>query len=262
MENFAPVACPASIRTALAFGACFNLEIHHVDIKGAYLNGNLLENEQIYLCHPPGYPLSNNPALTVLKLKRLIYGLKQSGWYWYLKFERLLRDLLGMKRCEVDYLVFIVKMMIIILVSVDDLTILTSSTLLMDHVKSKLRQAFEITDLGEVHWLLGIQITQNRAERTISLSQWSYFESIAKDFRQLTSKPTNIAMDTHNHLTLAQCPQTPTEAKLMENKLYRSVIGKLMYACTGTCLDIAFTLHELSKFLVNPSIANMLNKFA
>lgn len=49
METFAPVAHPASIHTTLAFGVQFNLEIHHVNIKGAYLNGDLLKNEQIYL---------------------------------------------------------------------------------------------------------------------------------------------------------------------------------------------------------------------
>lgn len=88
--------------------------------------------------------------------------MKQSGCYWYLKFERTLRDLLGMKRCEVNYSVFYCQIdggIVIILVSVDDLIILTSTLILMDHVKSKLQQAFTIMDLGKVHWLLGVQVT-------------------------------------------------------------------------------------------------------
>lgn len=88
-----------------------------------------------------------------------------------------------MKRCEVDYLVFYRQSdgsIVIILVSVDDLTILTSTLILMGHVKLKLRQVFTITDLSEVHWLLGIQITRDRVTCTLSLSQCSYIESIAK----------------------------------------------------------------------------------
>ena len=63
-------------------------------------------------------------------------------------------------------------------------------------------------------------------------------------------------MDTHTRLTIAQCPQNPSEAKVMENKPYRGVVGRNMYACTGTRADIAFPLHELTRFLVNPGISH------
>ena len=59
-DTFAPVAHLASIQTILAIAAAENLEIHQIDIKGAYLNGELTDDEKIYMKQPPGYPVSSN----------------------------------------------------------------------------------------------------------------------------------------------------------------------------------------------------------
>ena len=74
-----------------------------------------------------------------------------------------------MKRCDVDQAVFYRHQdgqLIIIVASVDDLTIIASTAALIDHVKAKLREAFTITDMGPIHWILGIQVTRDRTNRT------------------------------------------------------------------------------------------------
>jgi hypothetical protein len=75
-DTFAPVACLASIRAILAYAAALDLEIHQIDIKGAYLNGLLTKKEVIYMRQPPGYHTDRN---LVCRLLKALYGLKQSG---------------------------------------------------------------------------------------------------------------------------------------------------------------------------------------
>ena len=77
-DTFAPVAKLASIRTILAIATQLDLELEQIDIKGAYLNGELEPGEVIYMRHPPGYKPPNAGA-KVLKLRKTLYGLKQSG---------------------------------------------------------------------------------------------------------------------------------------------------------------------------------------
>jgi len=78
-NTFAPVAWLASIRTILAFAVSEDLETSQIDIKGAYLNGELASDKVIYMCQPPGYA----KGLFVCKLRKTLYGLKQSGRRWY-----------------------------------------------------------------------------------------------------------------------------------------------------------------------------------
>jgi hypothetical protein len=83
-DTYAPVAKLASFRTILAIAARLDLELHQVDIKGTYLNGELTGEEVIYMCQPPRFPYPNLSG-KVLRLQKTIYGLKQSGRRWYQK---------------------------------------------------------------------------------------------------------------------------------------------------------------------------------
>ena len=76
-DTFAPVAKLASICAILAIAASNDLEMHQIDIKGAYLNGELTEQEVIYMQQPPGYHTKSNKL--ICQLKKTLYGLKQSG---------------------------------------------------------------------------------------------------------------------------------------------------------------------------------------
>jgi hypothetical protein len=127
-DTFAPVAKLASIRTVLALAASKDMEIHQIDIKGAYLNGELTDQETIYMAQPPGYHAQNSTG-KVCRLRKTLYGLKQSGRRWYQKLVEIMTVHLAFSRCDVDQAVFFRRNgqgSMIVLVHVDDCTIAAS----------------------------------------------------------------------------------------------------------------------------------------
>ena len=104
-DTFAPVAKLASIRAVLAIAAAQDMEIHQIDIKGAYLNRKLTENERIYMKQPPSFIDPTYPY-RVCYLKKTLYGLKQSRRHWYQRLCEILVNNLGFTRCNVDQSVF------------------------------------------------------------------------------------------------------------------------------------------------------------
>ncbi|GBE84202.1 hypothetical protein SCP_0601800 [Sparassis crispa] len=133
-DTDAPVAKTASIRVALAFAARHDFEVHQIDVKSAYLHGEFEENEVIYMSLPPGTNLTKEPGM-VLRLLRPLYGLRQSARHWHKKLLRALQEFLRMVQCDVDQAVFFRiegTDLIVIVVHVDDLTIVTSSRALID----------------------------------------------------------------------------------------------------------------------------------
>ena len=134
----------------------------------------------------------------------------------------------------------------IVLVHVDDCTIADSSTQLIGHFKAKISKHVEITDLGELHWLLGIKVRCNREQCIIHFSQRSYITSILRQFNLDELKPLSTPMQLGLLLSMAQTPKTTAEWALMCDTLYREAVGSLMYAVLGTHLDIAFAIQTLS----------------
>ena len=255
-DTYAPVAKLASIRTVLALAARLDLELHQIDIKGVYLNGKLNDEEAIYMHQPPGYA---DPALPrhVCHLRKTLCRLKQSGRRWYQKLVEILVKNLGCKLCEVDQAVFIKrseKTLIIIVVHVNDCTIAASALSLVVELKTQIRKHVKITDLSKLHWLLGIEVTRNRKERTIALSQRSYLESITRRFSFDNLKPVSTPMEPHIKLTNAQSPSTGAEYASMQHIPYREAIGSLMYAALGTHPDISYTVSTISRFSSNPGL--------
>jgi len=96
---FSPVVKLASFRTVLALAARFDWEIKLFDFNGAYLNGELDEDEEIYMQAPPGY--ENQGEHFVKRLKKSLYGLKQAGQKWYDALSRVLTNL-GFHTSQVD----------------------------------------------------------------------------------------------------------------------------------------------------------------
>lgn len=183
-DTYAPVARLSSIRAVLAIAASKDMEIHQIDIKGAYLNGRLADNEIIYMKQPPGFHDSSHPG-KVCRLVKTLYGLKQSGRRWYQRLCEILVDNLGLSRCDVDNAVFFKSdppNLIIILVHVDDCTIVTNKLELVDWLKKGVAEHVEITDLGEIHWLLGIEVKRDRMKGEISLSQGAYIDASIRLF--------------------------------------------------------------------------------
>lgn len=133
-ETFAPVAKFTSIRILLALAAHLDLDLHQMDVKTAYLNGDL--DEEIFMHLPPGFRKPN----TIWKLKKRLYGLKQAGREWYKKI-RTEFEKIGFTCCHSDHGVFhLIRngKLVIIAIYVDDLLILSDSSSLLTQVKSDL----------------------------------------------------------------------------------------------------------------------------
>ncbi|PIL23016.1 hypothetical protein GSI_14323 [Ganoderma sinense ZZ0214-1] len=257
-DTYAPVAKTASIRTVLALAARLDLEIHQVDVKSAYLNGEFDDNEVIHMSVPLGANLTDDPTLA-LRLLCPLYGLRQSARHWYKKLRQVLEELLDMKTCDVDQAVFYHVEgtdLIIIVVHVDDLTIVASCVALVVRVKAKLREAFEISDEGEIHWILGFAVIRDRSARTLSLSQTAYIDAIIRRFGLDDAKPLSTPMDPHVQLSAEQSPKTMAEVAGMRNVPYREAVGSLQYASLGTRPDITYAVSVLSRFLENPGRAH------
>jgi hypothetical protein len=257
-DTYAPVAKLASTRTVLALAARLDMEIHQIDIKGAYLNGELTANEIIYMKQPPGYAAPDSPN-KVARLKKTLYGLKQSGRRWYQRLVRILVGDIGFAQCEVDQAVFFrvdKSGKAIIVVHVDDCSIATTSLKIMSDLKTRISQHVEVTDLGELHWLLGIEIKRDRERRTISMSQRSYINSILRRYSLEDLKPVSTPMEPHVRLSSSQSPCTGAEFAAMRHVPYREAVGSLMYASLGTRPDISFAITTLSRFSVNPGTAH------
>ena len=119
----------------------------------------LTPDEQIYMAQPPGYPAPNSGG-KVCHLVKTLYGLKQSGCRWYQRPVEIM-ELLKFQHSNVDQAVFYRRnenMLMVVLVHVDDCTLIASTAALISGFKAQIAKHVEISDLGELHWLLGIEI--------------------------------------------------------------------------------------------------------
>ena len=254
-ETYSPVAKLTSFRTILALAAREDWDIDCFDFDGAYLNGELSEDEEIYMENPPGYDEDDD---TVKRLKKSLYGLKQAGRKWYDTLKRTLADL-GFRVSNADPGVFHAHdgdHPTIIAVHVDDCAITGSSPELLQDYKQKINDRHSITDLGPIHWLLGIKVTRDREAHTISLSQESYIDTILNRFDLNEAKTIPTPIIPGILYSTKDAPADETEAARMAKIPYREAIGSLMYASVATRPDISFAVSTLSQFLENPGEAH------
>eukprot|EP00253_Pinus_taeda_P013959 PITA_13959 len=172
-ETFSPVAKMNSIRLVLSLAASLKWEVHQMDVKSAFLHGDL--HEEIYMEQPIGF-IQTDSSL-VCRLKKSLYGLKQAPRAWYAKMDSFLLES-GFSRCHSDNTVYtkkVGKSLIILVLYVDDLILTGSDPNLINHVKSSLKKKFEMTDIGHLHYFLGLQVLQSK--EGISLSQSNAEES-------------------------------------------------------------------------------------
>jgi len=172
-DTFVPVAKLVLIQTVLTMAAKLDFELHQIDIKSPYLNGELTENKNIFMKQPPGYPAPNS-SRKVCHLLKTMYSLKQSGCHWYQKLVEILVKRLEFVRSDMDQAVFYhhgghnSHATIIVVIHIDDCTIAASTLLLIIAFKCQISKHVEITDLGELHWLLAskLNVTATAAPST------------------------------------------------------------------------------------------------
>jgi hypothetical protein len=171
--TYSPVAKLMSFRTILAIAVCQNWDIKSFDFNSVYLNGELDANEDIYMQALPGY---DSDAHTVKHLRKSLYSLKQAGRRWYDTLARALKSL-GFSISIADPGVFIAHVgdeILILAVHVDNCILTGSSAKLIAEFKKKLNSCYALTDLGPVHWLLGIKVTCDCAAHDIPVTALVY----------------------------------------------------------------------------------------
>jgi hypothetical protein len=235
------------MRTALAIAALEDLEIIQMDIRGAYLNGEL--KEEIYMRQPPGF---EDGTRRVWKLLKTIYGLKQSGREWNREFDRKLTSIQLIKTA-VDHCVYYREHngeRTWVTVWVDDLLILSTSRKEAEKTRAEIEGLFETKDLGEPRKIIGIEIARDRESGTITLSQRHYIETLLAKYGLTEAKPLATPMDPN--ITLRKVPADAPEAPADLRGQYQSMIGGMMYAAICTRPDIAYAVTALSQYSSNP----------
>ncbi|CAI7871752.1 unnamed protein product [Closterium sp. NIES-54] len=170
-QTFSPTLKMTTLRVLLHVAAQRDYELHSLDFSTAFLQGSL--HEEIWLCRPPGFTGSFLPS-TQWSLRRPVYGLCQAPREWH-DTPRTTLAALGFAPSTADPSLFLRTDTSLppfyILVYVDDLVFATADTAGLAHVQSELQKQHMCTDLGELRSYLGLQITQDRARRTITLTQ-------------------------------------------------------------------------------------------
>jgi Reverse transcriptase (RNA-dependent DNA polymerase) len=241
-ETFAPVAKLASMRLILALAAERDLEVHQVDVKCAYLNGTL--KEEIYMEPPPSFEI---PHGMVLRLTKAVYGTRQGGRVWYEDIKATLISI-GYQRTEADHAVFTRShngKVTIIALYVDDITIASDGLDEISAIKSTLRQHYEITDLGDITWILGMHVTRDRSAGWIALSQKAHVEAILDRFDKSSVRPISTPSLANDHLVKLPAPEA-------DPKHYQSAVGALMYPSLCTRPDMAYTVATLGRHSACP----------
>lgn len=156
-EVFAPVIRLETIRLVLSLAAQNEWDVHQMDVKSAFLNGTLEEN--VYIDQPTGY-VKKGEEYKVCHLKKALYGLRQAPRAWYSRIEKYFLEN-GFKKCPFEHTLFVkeaTKKILIICLYVDDLVFTGNLEEMVREFKESMKTEFEMTDMGLLHYFLGIEV--------------------------------------------------------------------------------------------------------
>ena len=240
-KTFAPVAKLNTVRVLLSIATNLNWPLQQLDVKNAFLNGDL--KEEVYMDPPPGF--SKKFWLNVCKLQKSLYGLKQSPRAWFEKFTIVVKRQ-SYKQSQADHTMFTrvsAKGKITMLIMYVDDIILTGDDLVeMDRLKQSLATDFEINDLGALKYFLGMEVA--RSKKGIVVSQRKYILDLLKETRISGCKPIDTPVE--YNLKLGE-----GEKALVDARRYQNLVGKLIYL-SHTRPDIAFAVSIVRRFMHHP----------
>lgn len=244
-EVFAPVVKQATIRTLLTVAGVKKMQIKHIDIRTAFLNGDI--TEEIYMKQPEGY-IETHKRNLVCRLHKSLYGLKQSARAWNTKLNSILVNN-GFRRGSADQCLYTKKFensYLYLLIYVDDILVACENEEGITHSENILQNSFEVTLLGNVTNFLGLQI--ERDENGIcSIHQQKYINKVIETFLTENAKPSKIPLDPGYY-------KLCNKSKLLDtNETYRKAIGSLLYIAINTRPDIAASVSILSRKISNPT---------
>ena len=251
-ETYSPVARLTSLRIVFAIAAQLWLRVHQMDVDTAFLNAELTED--IYIKPPEGFPLP--PGMNCFKLKRALYGLKQSPREWYNNIDTFLQKV-GFKRLKSEACLYVrtdvfEETICIIALYVDDLLIAGSTLDTINQVKLELKEKYEMKDLGRAHHLLGCEVNHDEETGTTFLSQYQFTKTAVEKFLPEHSGVLDTPCDPSVNLSKTMCPQSAQERGEMESVPYRQAVGTLLWLSLGTRPDISYAVSQVAKYNENP----------
>ena len=197
-------------------------------MKTAFFHSNL--EDDIYMVYPEGFVQPRKEHL-VCKLKKSLYGLKQSPRQWYKRFDSYMLQI-GYMRCEYDCCVYVKSIddgsFIFLLLYVDDMLIAAKNMVDVNKLKSLLSREFDMKDLGAAKKILGMEIRRDRKSGRLWLSQKNYVQKVLENFSMANAKVVSTPLANHFKLSTRQCPSTKEEVEDMSKVPYASAVGCLM----------------------------------
>ncbi|CAI7728513.1 unnamed protein product [Closterium sp. NIES-53] len=243
-QTFSPTPKMTTLRVLLHIAAHRDYELHSLDFSTAFLQGSL--HEDIWLRRPPGFTGSFPPG-TQWSLRRPVYGLHQAPREWHDTLRTRLAAL-GFSPSTADPSLFLRTDTLLppfyILVYVDDLVFATADTAGLAHVNSELQKRHTCTDLGELRNYLGLQITRDRARRTITLTQSHMVQQVLQRFDFTYSSPQATPLSTRHSLSAL-----PSDESIEPSGPYPELVGCFMYLMTCTRPDLAYPLSILARYV-------------
>lgn len=242
-EVFAPMARLESVRMLLALAAQAGWSVHYMDVKSAFLNGEL--TEEVYVVQPPGFVVEGHEH-QVLKLDKALYGLRQAPRAWNAKLDASLTSL-GFRRCDFEHAVYAQGQRthrLLVGVYVDDLIITGSDVVEIDRFKAEMKSLFRMSDLGLLCFYLGIEVEQ--VAGSTRLTQSAFARRILEKAGMQDCNA--CAMPMEQRLKLSKHSDAPP----VDSTGYRSIVGSLRYL-VHTRLDIVFAVGYVSRFMEAPT---------
>ena len=242
-ETFCPVVRLESFRTLVALSVQNGLKLHQVDVTTAFLNGEL--EEEVYMKQPPGFIAPGQKNL-VCKLKKSIYGLKQSPRCWNSALQTQLKKM-GFLQTASDPCIYRDSggEAFFIGVYVNDIILVGKSKTRMKEVKVALAKKLDIKDMGKLHYFLGLKVVQDEESGDIWIGQPAYTENLLKKFGMDTSKQVSTPVDTSTKFA--------EDEQSVDQQRYQSAIGSLLYVSVGTRPDITYAVSTMAKFSTKPT---------
>jgi hypothetical protein len=246
-EKYAQVADFTVIRALLAKTAAAEWLVHQKDVKCAFLNGNM--DEDIYLSLPEEYA---HPQGLVCKFQKSIYGLKQAPRAWNKKFTSDLRKsgFIPLVNAESAFTGVFMAATVFLICYVDDIVILTKSKRALKAVKSILVGLYQVKDMGERDYLLGVKIERELGR--VMLSQNAYLGNVLTRFGMTECKSEPNPMAQPAELMAKRAP-SEAERSEMRSTPFRAASGSLLYLSTRTSPDITVSVSILAKHSQDPS---------
>ena len=240
-ETFAPVARLEAIRIFLAYAAHMKFKVFQMDVKSAFLNGEL--EEEVYVEQPPGFIDPKYPN-HVYRLDKALYGLKQAPRAWYETLAQFLLES-GFKRGTIDKTLFYLnhgKDLLLVQIYVDDIIFGSTNTKLCERFSKLMQSRYQMSMMGELSYFLGLQVKQT--DDGIFINQSKYTRNLLKKFNMQDSSTTITPMATAIKLD-------PDQGIEVDITNYRGMIGSLLYL-TASRPDIMYATCLCARFQANP----------